>query len=730
MALYAEAEYDRYYDNSVIYSKSTASINGQKCSYKEFETWIDSFEVVQKVNGYSWNNQRSDMTLEEILFLLQSKDWDNFPNAESDTANTTRSFNMYFADNYSDNILQMCEYESAAQGILRNSSTFQINWNSCLSALSNKDFIDAQKFDFNPEYYYQTVLLEAIMQTKLNDNYWSALMEQTGQIAIDALSYYVKYDANYTSYEQILKQKLNTAMTDFRVDSVQYKRLSEYYGQYCKQLESYDIVKSIYDLTTEADGTVEDFFQALSNYSSIQGVTEETISALKYLRDNIEISTEEDQYIKNAINNILSSFDRTLERQLVLNCMESTKDLLFGVFWAAIGDACSGILKSTDVFFLYDFFNAGVTLSNTLFPTTISSNSYCKIYADYAIEIVTGKVMEQAYIGYAENPSEELATTIVGLYDLLGYTYAHEIEVASVLSEQLHKDGLINGLKNLFSSKNMNTYEYEQDCIKAYAAYLNEVLSVKVAAQTEYGLTVGSSQPVITVYMVNGKVVSANEIAVNTGDVPTLASGVFPFPDFVDLRLEIGGYYLDQKMSKPYEEKPVIAPLSLYCNLLLTKASDGTPVLMDHATGIAVSCEDDITDCLLKTEWVASGKVYDAVTNHFKNAAIALYDIALTQNGGIVQPSDTVTVEIPIDTAYRNGSVSVFHVDEDGEFVNMNAEYSDQKVRFQTSHFSYYVIIYEKTSINWVISTIAIVAACGMVVFLFYVFKGKRRRQP
>ena len=636
------------------------------------------------------------------------------------------NFNKYFVENYYDNLNTMYQYDSVAADILSNSSSFQINWNSCLSALSNKEFLDVLKFENHPEYYYQTVLFESILQTKLNDDYWTALMSQIGQVSLDAVSYYVKYDANFTSYEKILKQKLNTTMTDFSVDSVQYKRLSDYYGQYCNQLKTYDTVKDIYDLTVKADGTVEDFFNSLSNYACIYNTTEEIISALEYLKLHLEGSTnEEDQYILTAVNNILASLDRTLNEQLVLNCLGTAKDLLWGVFWAAISDAFPGALALDIASFTID---SGLALSNVFFPTTISADSYCKLYADYAIEVVTREAFEKAYTGYSANPSDDLATITVGLYDLLGCTYAHEIEVAAVLSEQLHKDGLINGLKNMFSSKNISTYKYEQDCIKAYEAYLNEITSVKVEAQVSYGLAIGTMQPVVTVYFVNGKVAAVNEVAINTGDVYHVSSGEFPLPDFVGLRVEIEGYYLDQQFNNAYEETAINKPLSLYCNLLLTKAADGTPVLFDHSTGISVTSGEKMAKHTLTTAAITSGNVYASIEEHFTGSEFELYDISLLENGVQVQPSGEVTVEIPANPDYANRKAKVYHVTANGEFEDMNATSGNDVFQFTTTHFSYFVVVYENASATWLIPIIIAIVVCGAGASLFCIMKSRKKK--
>ena len=701
-------------------------INGAEVSEKEYSEQLSI--VTDGIELFVAETQYEGLNLSELLDYLQNSKTESDQYADVEIPSPIMSmvsFNNFFVGNYYDNLNQMYQYDSVAQGILDDSSIFQINWNSCLSALSNKEFLDVLKLENHPEYYYQTVLLESIMQTKLDDDYWSALMSQVSQISLDAVSYYVKYDANFTSYDKILKQKLNATMTDFSIDSVQYKRLSDYYGQYCKQLKTYDTVKDIYDLTVKTDGTVEDFFNALSNYASVYGTAEEIISALEYLKVHLEGSdNKEDQYILTAVNNILASLSRTLDEQLVLNCLGTAKDLLWGVFWAAISDAFPNVLALDIASFTID---SGLTLSNVFFPTTISADSYCKLYANYAIEVVTREALNKAYTTYSANPTDELATITVGLYDLLGYTYVHEIEVATVLSEQLHKDGLLNGLRNLFSEKNMTAYEYEQECIKAYGAYLNDVKAVKVEAQTAYGLTTGSIQPVIIVYMVNGKVVTTTESTVATGDVYSLPSGEIDLPDFMGLYLEIGGYYTDEKLTNPYEESCVTKPLSLYCNVLLRRTSDQVPVLVDHSTGISVSRGESMENYVLCAELVESGNVYESAKKFFNGAELDLYDISLSINGSTVQPDGSVLVQIPIDDEHAKMEGTVYYVVSDGKYSNVNATYENKSYYFRTTHFSNYLIVYESKETNWYIPLFVIVAICVMGVVMLSKKKKNRK---
>ena len=69
------------------------------------------------------------------------------------------------------------------------------------------------------------------------------------------------------------------------------------------------------------------------------------------------------------------------------------------------------------------------------------------------------------------------------------------------------------------------------------------------------------------------------------------------------------------------------------------------------------------------------------------------YDITLTNELQFpVQPENMVTVKIPVPEGYRSENCKIYHVEENGNLTNMNAEYFENHLTFQTDHFSIYLI--------------------------------------
>lgn len=72
------------------------------------------------------------------------------------------------------------------------------------------------------------------------------------------------------------------------------------------------------------------------------------------------------------------------------------------------------------------------------------------------------------------------------------------------------------------------------------------------------------------------------------------------------------------------------------------------------------------------------------------------YNCYFTYNGAEYEPTDKVTVRIPIPVAMRDiaDTLKVYHL-QDGKYVNMNARVEDGYLVFETDHFSTYVVTAE-----------------------------------
>ncbi len=78
----------------------------------------------------------------------------------------------------------------------------------------------------------------------------------------------------------------------------------------------------------------------------------------------------------------------------------------------------------------------------------------------------------------------------------------------------------------------------------------------------------------------------------------------------------------------------------------------------------------------------------DNVTNAF------VFDITTKVNGESVQPSQAVTIRIPLPTGYDPTCTFVYHINsETGKVENMKARYEDGYIIFETTHFSEFSVV-------------------------------------
>lgn len=79
------------------------------------------------------------------------------------------------------------------------------------------------------------------------------------------------------------------------------------------------------------------------------------------------------------------------------------------------------------------------------------------------------------------------------------------------------------------------------------------------------------------------------------------------------------------------------------------------------------------------------------------NDSRVAYNLSFTYNGADYEPTETVTVKIPVPITMRDiaDTLKVYHL-QDGKFVSMNAKVVDGWLVFDTDHFSTYVVTAEE----------------------------------
>ncbi len=78
--------------------------------------------------------------------------------------------------------------------------------------------------------------------------------------------------------------------------------------------------------------------------------------------------------------------------------------------------------------------------------------------------------------------------------------------------------------------------------------------------------------------------------------------------------------------------------------------------------------------------------------NYDKDGSVYIYDIYVTKDGKKVQPNGKVKVSIPVPNVQEDNYL-VFHVKDDNSVENLVPTVADGKISFETSSFSYFVIV-------------------------------------
>ena len=87
-----------------------------------------------------------------------------------------------------------------------------------------------------------------------------------------------------------------------------------------------------------------------------------------------------------------------------------------------------------------------------------------------------------------------------------------------------------------------------------------------------------------------------------------------------------------------------------------------------------------------------TGKIEDSDAKP-EDVKSVTYEISLkNESGQIVQPSEKVTVKIPVPDGYIGENCKVYYVNEKGKFTNMNAVCQNGFLIFETGHFSTYLV--------------------------------------
>ncbi len=122
----------------------------------------------------------------------------------------------------------------------------------------------------------------------------------------------------------------------------------------------------------------------------------------------------------------------------------------------------------------------------------------------------------------------------------------------------------------------------------------------------------------------------------------------------------------------------------------------------DEKTGISVICPDGSYDGKVEIEVTETfdGTSYHVLNTEKGNFKKSLFDITTTIDGEKVQPNGTVFVKIPLPDGYNAEKTVVYYVTNDGKLEKIESEVKDGYIIFEATHFSFYAVVDESSTVN------------------------------
>lgn len=122
----------------------------------------------------------------------------------------------------------------------------------------------------------------------------------------------------------------------------------------------------------------------------------------------------------------------------------------------------------------------------------------------------------------------------------------------------------------------------------------------------------------------------------------------------------------------------------------------------DNTTGISISYSNDVygDDIQLNVSVVTYGNAFNILNAERGNYKNALFDITTVVDGEKVQPNGTVFVKIPLLEGFNAEKTFVYHITNDGKLEKVECKVENGYIIFETTHFSYYAIVDESSSVN------------------------------
>ncbi len=523
-----DIDYTYYRENgSIISSKSSSTINGTTSTYTQYKNYISQYTVLQNIDPL---NSENTMTLEELL------EYTNTLYKPSTDYVKEESYEAYFGEYLESYFDEVIDVQMPCGTIIRDGKSALVTWNAFLLSLKR---LPEFKLGVDEKAFYQAILFDLISDTYSSVDYEKEMEKSTVDMVNMLTDFLVTRGVDLSKKEY---------------DQSDLKNMWPTFNTYM-MAENIKMTKEAFDALVDGCDKADECIEVVSIYAVSMQQGQNLVEALK-LMSTEAMEDPNAQTLKESLDELVAMLDMTplevthyvLEQQVV---GISTN--------AVVSIVCDFILDT-----IKEVFPISVVLkcikiadwgSNLIFPTSISSEQQYRIYALYHIECISRSALSTSWNNYVNNKSEYNAKVVSSCYDMFVRIYEHEIVECGVLAELLYKKGILNGIRNYYSSNNIEDFYCAKDWVCSYNANLEILKDYKYKAYIGWGTKYDKIQPVIYVGVVNGKVVSYSLMDADNN------STVY-FPDYkkVDTIInrtklkqvgEFQGWYYDEECKRP-----------------------------------------------------------------------------------------------------------------------------------------------------------------------------------
>lgn len=297
--------------------------------------------------------------------------------------------------------------------------------------------ITNNKFRGHPEYFYEIVITDIIVQKCKTSDFVSGLQsveEDSAYTLTKILSKLIKIDASQT-------------LNEVKLSSVDPALIKAAIQDYEDTIDLADSAKILTALKSSLN-TVGDLIETLSKYSAIARISEERQAVIHRIS---EICTNTD--MKLALSNIEQMFHSSPADQFIL-AFQKTADQ---IFWNYLEKIVTTSFSSLGILSLAK--DVGVLLSDGLFATGNISETYLQIHAVTEFERLLKVVALELKSSYHDSFQEQDAALFNEATELAFDTMDYGIDLTRIYVDSVLQDNIASWVDHYFGGKNEETHK-------------------------------------------------------------------------------------------------------------------------------------------------------------------------------------------------------------------------------------------------------------------------------